>query len=100
MSITNTISKRDYLRQKFENFKRFIESKTPSDFEPNEEIERFKAMTEEEIIQFAVSHLLPYKNNIDYPTKSLCEMFKLDFNDKNVSLMIANYLELFISLIS
>ena len=57
MSITNTISKRDYLRQKFENFKRFIESKTPSDFEPNEEIERFKAMTEEDIISFAVSHL-------------------------------------------
>ena len=50
MSITNTISKRDYLRQKFENFKRFIESKTPSDFEPNEEIERFKSITEEEII--------------------------------------------------
>ena len=91
MSITNTISKRDYLRQKFENFKRFIESKTPSDFEPNEEIERFKSMTEEDIITFAVSHLMPYNNNIDYPTKSLCEMFKLDFNDKNVSLMIANY---------
>jgi hypothetical protein len=98
--MSNTISKRNYLREKFENFKRFIESKTPPDFEPNEEIERFKSMTEEDVITFAVSHLLPYKNNIDYPTKSLCEMFKLDFNDKNVSLMIANYLELFISLIS
>jgi hypothetical protein len=95
-----SITKRDYLREKFENFKKFIESKTPSDFEPNEEIERFKSMSEEDIITFAVSHLLPYKNQIDYPTKSLCEMFKLDFNDKNVSLMIANYLELFISLIS
>ena len=95
-----SITKRDYLREKFENFKRFIESKTPPDFEPNEETERFKSMTEEGIITFAVSHLLPYKNNIDHPTKSLCEMFKLDFNDKNVSLMIANYLELFISLIS
>ena len=95
-----SISKRDYLRQKFENFKKFIESKTPPDSEQNEEIERFKTMTEEDIITFAVSHLLPYKNNIDYPTKSLCEMFKLDFNDKNVSLMITNYLELFISLIS
>ena len=95
-----SISKRDYLRQKFENFKKFIESKTPSDFETNEEIERFKSMSEEEIIQFAISHLLAYKNNIDYPTRALCEMFKLDFNDKNVSLMIANYLELFISLIS
>ena len=95
-----SISKRDYLREKFENFKRFIESKTPSDFEPNGEIVRFKSMSEEDIITFAVSHLLPYKNNIDYPTKSLCEMFKLDFNDKNISLMIANYLELFISLIS
>ena len=98
--MSNTISKRNYLREKFENFKRFIESKTPSDFEPNEEIERFKSMTEEDVITFAVSHLLPYKNNIDYPTKSLCEMFRLDFNDKGVSLMIANYLELFISLIS
>ena len=95
-----SITKRDYLREKFENFKRFIESKTPSDFETNEEIERFKSMSEEDVITFAVSHLLPYKNNIDYPTKSLCEMFRLDFNDKNVSLMIANYLELFISLIS
>mgnify|MGYP000586435898 CR=1 FL=1 len=95
-----SISKRDYLREKFENFKRFIESKSSSDSEPNEEIERFKGMTEEEIIQFAVSHLMPYKNNIDYPTKALCDMFKLDFNDKGVSLMIANYLELFISLIS
>ena len=95
-----SITKRDYLRQKFENFKRFIESKTPLDFEPNEEIERFKSMSEEDIISFAVSHLLPYKNNIDYPTRSLCEMFRLDFNDKNVSFMIANYLELFISLIS
>ena len=98
--MSNTVTKRNYLREKFENFKRFIESKTPPDFEPNEEIERFKSMTEEDVITFAVSHLLPYKNNIDYPTKSLCEMFKLDFNDKNVSLMIANYLELFISLIS
>jgi len=95
-----SISKRDYLREKFENFKRFIESKSSSDFEPNEEIERFKSMTEENIIEFAVSHLLPYKNNIDYPTKALCEMFNLNFNDKNISLMIANYLELFISLIS
>ena len=95
-----SITKRDYLREKFENFKRFIESKTPSDFETNEEIERFNSMSEEDIITFAVSHLMPYKNNIDYPTRSLCEMFKLDFNDKNVSLMIANYLELFISLIS
>jgi len=95
-----SISKRDYLREKFENFKRFIESKSSSDFEPNEEIERFKSMSEEDIISFAVSHLMPYKNNIDFPTKALCEMFKLDFNDKNVSLMIANYLELFISLIS
>ena len=98
--MSNSISKRNYLREKFENFKRFIESKTPSDFESNEEIERFKSMSEEDVITFAVSHLLPYKNNIDYPTRSLCEMFKLDFNDKNVSLMIANYLELFISLIS
>jgi len=98
--MSNTITKRDYLREKFDNFKRFIESKSSSDFEPNEEIERFKSMSEEEIIQFAISHLLPYKNQIDYPTKALCEMFKLDFNDKNVSLMIANYLELFISLIS
>ena len=98
--MSNSISKRIYLREKFENFKRFIESKTPSDFESNEEIERFKSMSEEDVITFAVSHLLPYKNNIDYPTRSLCEMFKLDFNDKNVSLMIANYLELFISLIS
>ena len=95
-----SISKRDYLRQKFENFKKFIESKTPSDSETNEEIERFKAKTEEEIIQIAISHLFAYKNNIDYPTRSLCEMVKLDFNDKNVSLMIANYLELLISLIS
>ena len=95
-----SISKRDYLREKFENFKRFIESKSSSDFEPNEEIERFKSMSEEEIIQFAISHLLPYKNQIDYPTKALCDMFRLDFNDKNISLMIANYLELFISLIS
>jgi len=95
-----SITKRIYLREKFDNFKKFIESKTPSDFEQNEEIERFKSMTEEEIIQFAVSHLLPYKNQIDYPTKSLCEMFKLDFNDKSISLMVANYLELFISLIS
>ena len=98
--MSNSISKRNYLREKFENFKRFIESKTPSDFESNEEIERFKSMSEEDVITFAVSHLMPYKNNIDYPTRSLCEMFKLDFNDKNVSLMIANYLELFISLIS
>ena len=95
-----SISKRDYLREKFENFKKFIENNTPSDFEPNEEIERFKSMTEEQIITFAVSHLLPYKNNIDYPTKALCNMFQLDFTNKNVSLMIANYLELFISLIS
>ena len=95
-----SITKRDYLREKFDNFKRFIESRTPSDLEPNEEIERFKSMSEEDVITFAVTHLMPYKNNIDYPTKSLCEMFRLDFNDKNISLMIANYLELFISLIS
>ena len=57
-------------------------------------------MTEEDLIKFAITNLAPYKNSIDYPTKALCEMFELNFNDKSISLIVANYLELFISLIS
>ena len=57
-------------------------------------------MTEEELIQFAIKYLIPYKNSIDYPTKIICEMFELNFNDKSIALFVANYLELFISLIS
>lgn len=95
-----SISKRDYLRQKFENFKKFIEEKTPPDFQTSHDIERFKQMTEEQIITFAISHLLPYKNNIDYPTKKLCDMLGLEFENKSISLVVANYLELFIKLIS
>ena len=53
--MSNTITKRDYLREKFENFKRFIESKSSSDFEPNEEIERFKSMTEIVVLCFCES---------------------------------------------
>jgi hypothetical protein len=95
-----SVSKRDFLRDKFENFKIFIESKTPPHFQPTEDIITFKSMSEEQLIHFAITHLHPYKNSIDYPTKALCEMFELDFNDKSVSLIVANYLELFISLIS
>ena len=95
-----SVSRRDFLRDKFENFKIFIESKTPPHFQPNEDIIQFKSMTEEQLIHFSITHLAPYKNSIDYPTKALCEMFELDFNNKSISLIVANYLELFISLIS
>jgi hypothetical protein len=95
-----SVSKREFLREKFDNFKIFIESKTPPHFQPNEDIIQFKSMTEEQLIHFAITHLAPYKNSIDYPTKALCDMFELDFNNKSISLIVANYLELFISLIS
>ena len=95
-----SISKRQFLREKFDNFKIFIESKTPRHFQPTEDIIEFNNMTEEDLIKFAITHLAPYKNSIDYPTRALCEMFELDFNDKSISLIVANYLELFISLIS
>ncbi len=95
-----SVSKRQFLREKFENFKIFIESKTPPHFQPNDDIITFNSMTEEQLIHFAITHLAPYKNSIDYPTKAICEMFELNFNDKSISLIIANYLELFISLIS
>ncbi len=85
-----SVSRKEFLREKFDNFKRFIESKTPSHFQPNEDIIQFKSMTEEQLIHFAITHLAPYKNSIDYPTKALCEMFELNFNDKSISLIIAN----------
>ena len=95
-----SISRKDFLNEKFSNFKIFIASKTPSDFVASNDIERFNAMTEEQILTFAKTHLKPYRNNIDYPTRKICEMFSIDFNDKSTSLIIANYLELFIHLIS
>ena len=95
-----SISRKDFLNEKFSNFKSFITSKTPSDFIVSPDIERFNAMTEEQILTFAITHLKPYRNNIDYPTRKICEMFQIDFNDKSTSLIIANYLELFIHLIS
>ena len=95
-----SISKRQFLREKFDNFKIFIESKTPPHFQPTEDIIEFNNMTEEVLIKFAITHLAPYKNSIDYPTRALCEMFELNFNDKSISLIVANYLELFISLLS
>ena len=95
-----SISRREFLREKFDNFKIFIESKTPPHFQPTEDIIQFNNMTEEDLIKFAITNLAPYKNSIDYPTKALCEMFELDFNNKSISLIVANYLELFISLIS
>ena len=94
------ISKREFLREKFDNFKHFIHSKVKPDLVISEDITNFNSMTEEELIQFAVKYLIPYKNSIDYPTKIICEMFELNFNDKNIALLVANYLELFISLIS
>ena len=94
-----SISRKDFLNEKFSNFKIFIASKTPSDFIASPDIERFNAMTEEEVLTFAISHLLPHKNNIDFPTRKICEMFQIDFNEKSISLIIANYLELFIHLI-
>lgn len=94
-----SISRRDYLREKFDNFKKFLEEKTPKDFMLTDDVERFKNQTEEQIITFAITHLLPYKNSIDYPTQKVCELFGIDFYDKSISLVIANYLELFIKLI-
>ena len=95
-----SISRKEFLNEKFSNFKIFIASKTPSEFIASADIERFNAMTEEQILTFAITHLKPYRNNIDYPTRKICEMFSIDFNEKSISLIIANYLELFIHLIS
>lgn len=95
-----SISKRDFLNEKFSNFKIFIESKTPSDFIASADVERFNSMSDEQILTFAITNLLPYRNNIDFPTRKICEMFSIDFNEKSISLIIANYLELFIHLIS
>ena len=95
-----SISRKDFLNEKFSNFKVFIKSKTPSDFIASADVERFNAMSDEQILTFAITHLLPHKNNIDFPTRKICEMFSIDFNEKSTSLIIANYLELFIHLIS
>ena len=95
-----SISKRDFLNEKFSNFKIFIKSKTSSDFIPSSDVERFNSMSDEQILTFAITHLLPYRNNIDFPTRKICGMFSIDFNEKSISLIIANYLELFIHLIS
>jgi hypothetical protein len=95
-----SLSKREFLREKFENFKNFIQSKSPENLEITEDVRKFQNMNEEELLHFAITYLVPYKNSIDYPTKVICEMFQLDFKNKGVSLIVANYLELFISLIS
>jgi hypothetical protein len=95
-----SISKKEFLREKFNNFKNFIQSKTPIDLEITDDVKNFQSMTEEELIHFAITYLIPYQNNIDYPTKIICEMFKMDFKDKSISLMVANYLELFIHIIT
>ena len=95
-----SLSKREFLREKFDNFKNFIQSKSPENLEITEDVRKFQNMNEEELLHFAITYLVPYKNSIDYPTKIICNMFELDFNNKGVSLIVANYLELFISLIS
>ena len=94
-----SLSKREFLREKFENFN-FIQSKSPENLEITEDVRKFQNMNEEELLHFAITYLVPYKNSIDYPTKIICNMFELDFKNKGVSLIVANYLELFISLIS
>jgi hypothetical protein len=95
-----SLSKKEFLREKFTNFKAFIESKAPENLEITDDVKNFQSMNEEELVHFAITYLIPYKNSIDYPTKVICEMFQLDFKNKSVSLIVANYLELFISLIS
>jgi hypothetical protein len=95
-----SLSKREFLREKFDNFKNFIQSKSPENLEITEDVRKFQNMNEEELLHFAITYLVPYKNSIDYPTKIICNMFELDFKNKGVSLIVANYLELFISLIS
>jgi hypothetical protein len=95
-----SLSKREFLREKFDNFKNFIQSKSPENLEITEDVRKFQSMNEEELLHFAITYLVPYKNSIDYPTKIICNMFELDFKNKGVSLIVANYLELFISLIS
>ena len=95
-----SLSKREFLREKFDNFKNFIQSKSPENLEITEDVRKFQNMNEEELLHFAITYLIPYKNSIDYPTKVICDMFQLDFKNKSISLIVANYLELFISLIS
>ena len=89
-----SISKRDFLNEKFSNSKVSIKSKTPFDFIASANVERFNAMLDEQILTFAITHLLPYRNNIDFPRRKICEMFLIDFNEKSISLIIANYLGL------
>ena len=95
-----SISKREFIREKFDNFKNFIHSKVKPDLVISEDITNFNTMSEDELIQFAIKYLIPYKISIDYPTKIICEMSELNFNDKSIALIVANYLELFISFIS
>ena len=54
-----SVSRRDFLRDKFENFKIFIESKTPPHFQPTEDIITFKSMSEEQLIHFSITRLHP-----------------------------------------
>ena len=83
-----SVSRKEFLNEKFSNFRIFIASKTPSDFIASPDIERFNAMSEELLLTFAIIHLKPHKNNIDFPTRKICEMFSIDFNEKVYHLLL------------
>ena len=96
------INKRDYLRLKYNNMQLYLISNSTlntNELENNEDIQEFKKLSEEEIIVFGIKHLKPYKSNLEFPSKKIMNVFKIDTTNRSVLLMIMNYLQLILSLI-
>lgn len=93
-------SKRQWLREKYNNLKTMLIScsdLTTQEFNESEEIKEFINLSEEDLILFAINKLTGFKNNLDYPSQRIMEVFKI--SDQSKKGIIINYLQLFLSVI-
>jgi hypothetical protein len=90
---SNSNSKKDYLKIKFNNFKLFLEE-NKTDQTNQDDYKFFTEMNEEELLEFTIQNLLPNKNNLSYCSNKIIQKLQLNDN-KSVQMTIENYLCLF-----
>lgn len=93
-------SKRQWLREKYNNFKMMLIAATTlssQEFNESEEIKEFINLSEDDLILFCINKLVQFKDHLEYPTNRIVEIFKI--TDQSKKGIIQNYLELFLSVI-
>lgn len=91
-----TISRRDNLHQKLNNLSLFLESQFP---DKKLQIGDLKTWSDDNVISFIVTYILPYRSNLNTCVDNMVELEKITPSKECRSKLI-RYMEFFVELVS